>query len=199
MFRGESIVEAANKVLNFKEFKKQQAKALKIGKKGKTITAANLLKKYKNLNKPKKTYLVNEEDLEAINFDEPQEDLFAGESILAAASKVLDYDKFKSEHEQAIQSYNNQLINDTETINYVDDINLDDVAENKNLKIAAKKISDKYRKYRKRKAAVSVPELHKIAETFVQLDKKPKRQVDKAALLAAKNISKKYKKIRRYR
>ena len=66
----------------------------------------------------------------------------------------------------------------------------------KNLKITAKKISDKYRKLRKKKATTSVPKLHKITETFVPADKKkPKKEVDKAALIAAKNISRKYKKI----
>lgn len=50
------------------------------------------LKKYKNLNRPKKTYLVNEEDLETIDYNEPQEDLFVGESILNAANKTLDFD-----------------------------------------------------------------------------------------------------------
>ena len=86
-------------------------------------------------------------------------------------------------------------MNDAETINYVDDIGLEDVRDNKNLKITAKKISDKYRKLRKKKATVSVPKLHKITETFIPADKKNKRQVDKAALIAAKNISRKYKKI----
>ena len=71
LFAGESIVNAANKVLNFKQFKKEQEKELKKGKKGKQIAAKNVLKKYKNLKKPKKTYLVNEEDLETINYDEP--------------------------------------------------------------------------------------------------------------------------------
>ena len=88
--------------------------------------------------------MVNEEDLETINYDEPQEDLFEGESILAAANKVLNFDKFKQEQERKLQQYNDQLMNDAETINYVDDINLEDVRDNKNLKIAAKKISDKY-------------------------------------------------------
>ena len=88
-------------------------------------------------------------------------------------------------------------MNDAETINYKDDIILEDVRDNKNLKIAAKKISDKYRKLRKRKATVSVTKLHKITETFVPADKKNKKtkQVDKATLIAAKNISRKYKKI----
>ena len=86
-------------MLDFKQFKKEQEKELKKGKKGKQIAAKNILKKYKNLKKPKKTYLVNEEDLETINYNEPQEDLFAGESILAAANKVLDFDEFKEEQE----------------------------------------------------------------------------------------------------
>ena len=182
-------------MLDFKQFKKEQEKELKKGKKGEQIAAKNILKKYKNLKKPKKTYLVNEEDLETINYDEPQEGFFAGESILAAANKVLDFDEFKREQERKLQEHNDQLMNDAETINYVDDIDLEDVRDNKNLKITAKKISDKYRKLRKRKATVSVPKLHKITETFVPADKKNKRQVDKAALIAAKNISRKYKKI----
>ena len=182
-------------MLNFKQFKKEQEKELKKGKKGKQIAAKNILKKYKNLKKPKKTYLVYEEDLETINYDEPQEDLFEGESTLAAANKVLDFDEFKQEQERKLQQYNDQLMNDAETINYVNDINLEDVRDNKNLKITAKKISDKYRKLRKRKATVSVPKLHKITETFVPADKKNKKQVDKAALIAVKNISIKYKKI----
>ena len=96
-----------------------------------------------------------EEDLETINYDEPQEDLFEGESILAAANKVLDFDEFKREKERKLQQYNDQLMNDAETINYVDHINLKDVRDNKNLKITAKKISDKYRKLRKRKASAT--------------------------------------------
>ena len=138
---------------------------------------------------------MNEEDLENISYDEPQEDLFAGESINAAANKVIDFDEFKKEQEWKLQNYNDQLINDAETIKYVDDINLEDVINNKNLKITAKKISDKYRKLRKRKAAVSVLKLHKITETFIPTNKKNKKQVDKAALIAARKISKKYKNI----
>ena len=195
MFEGESILAAANKVLDFDKFKQEQEKEQKKGKKGKQVAAKNILKKYKNLKKPKKTYLVNEENLETINYDEPQEDLFEGKSILAATNKVLDFDKFKREHEKKLQQYNDQLMNDAETVKYIDDLNLEDVRDIKNLKITAKKISDKYRKLRKRKATVSVPKLHKITETFVPADKKGKRQRAKAALIAAKNISKKYKKL----
>ena len=162
LFAGESIVDAANKVLNFKQLKKEQEKQLKQGKKSKQRAPKNILKKYKNLKKPKTTYLVNEEDLETINYDEPKENLLEGESILAAANKVLDFDEFKREKERKLQQYNDQLMNNAETINYVDHINLEDVRDNKNLKITAKKISDKYRKLRKRKATTSVPKLHKM-------------------------------------
>ena len=82
---------------------------------------------------------MNEEDLGTISYDEPQEDLFAGESIIAAANKVIDFDEFKQEQEWKLQKYNDQLINDAETIKYVNDINLEDVIDNKNLKITAKK------------------------------------------------------------
>ena len=79
--------------------------------------------------------MVNAEDLETINYDETQEDLFEGESTLAAANKVLDFDEFKPEQERKFQQYNDQLMNDAETINYVDDINLEYVRDNKNLEI----------------------------------------------------------------
>ena len=114
--------------------------------------------------------------------------MFAGESILNAANRVLDFDEFKWEQERQIRQYNDQLMNDADTITYVEDINLDDVRDNKNLKITATKISDKYRKLRKRKATVSVPKLLKISKTFTLADKKGKRPIDKAVLVAAKNI-----------
>ena len=159
LFRGESIVEAANKVLDFEAFKKDQADALKRNekknfesKKSAKIVAKKISQKCKNLKKIKKTFLVNEEDLETIAYDEPEEDLFRGESILEAANKVLNFDKFKKQQETAINNFNENLLENSETINYVDHINLDDVKENKNLKITAKKISIKtYEKERRRK------------------------------------------------
>ena len=41
---------------DFEQFKKEQEKLLKKGKKGKQITAQNILKKYKNMKKPKKHF-----------------------------------------------------------------------------------------------------------------------------------------------
>ena len=79
--------------------------------------------------------------------------MFIGDSILAAANKVLDFDDFKKQQAKAFNSYNQNLLENAEAINYIDDINLDDVKDNKDLKITSKNISKKYRKLRKRKAA----------------------------------------------
>ena len=51
------------------------------------------------MKRPKKTYLANEEDLDSIECNEPQEDLFRGESIVEAANKVLDFEKFKKDQQ----------------------------------------------------------------------------------------------------
>ena len=112
----------------------------------------------------KKTYLVNEGDLETLEYNEPQEDLFRGESTLAAvnkvfyfekikkeqalremknekvdeklflnesvlvaANKVFDYNKFKKQQQDAIQNFNDKLLDNAETTNYADDLSLDDV------------------------------------------------------------------------
>ena len=64
------------------------------------------------------------------------------------------------------------------------------------MKITSKKIIEKYRKLRKRKAASQEKKIKEIIDRFDLQTKKTKRQVDKAALLALKNISKKYKNIR---
>ena len=93
--KGESIIEAVNNVFDFRKFKKDQEKMLKKGKTSRKITAERISKKYKNLKKPKKTYLVNEEDLETEMYDEPQQDLFEGESVLATANKDKNFSKIK--------------------------------------------------------------------------------------------------------
>ena len=141
-------------------------------KKRKNLAAQKIIKKYKNLKKPKRTYLVSEKDIETIDYNSTdEEDIYAGESIVNAANKVFDYNKFKEEgsfagksilnkankvfnfeqfkREQArkIQEYNDELLNETaETINYVDDLNINDVKGNKDLLIVAKKIKEKYKK-----------------------------------------------------
>ena len=113
LFEEESILKAAGKVLDFDTFKKQQERALvennlkkKSSKNIAKIAAKKISNKYKNLKKPKKTFLVDEKDLETIVYDEPEEDLFKGESILAAANKVIDFDEFKKQQANAIEKFN---------------------------------------------------------------------------------------------
>ena len=72
-------------------------------KKRTRITADKKLKKYKNMKRLKTTCLVNEEDIKTIDYTKPQEDLFAGESIVNAVKKVLDFKKFKKEQEKELK------------------------------------------------------------------------------------------------
>ena len=79
----------------------------------------------------------------------------------------------KKNKKKKIREYNDRLLEDTKTINYVNDLDLKDIRENKNLKISAKKISDKYKKIRrKRKPPISTLDFHKISETFVPINNK---------------------------
>ena len=55
------------------------------------------------MKRPKKTYLVNEENLETIDYNEPQGDLFKRESILPAADKVFDFNKSKKQQEDKLK------------------------------------------------------------------------------------------------
>ena len=40
---------------------------------------------------------MNEENIDTIDYNKPQEDLLAGESIVNAANKVIEFEKFKRE------------------------------------------------------------------------------------------------------
>ena len=157
LFRGESIVEATNKVLDFKAFKKDQANALKEmkkknskSKKSAAITAKKISKKYKNLKKPKKTFLVNEEDLETIVYDdEPQEDLFKEESVLEAANKVLDFEEFEKQQENLLNKNKRKAIEKEEQL--IETIKVPKKRKQQNDKaaqLAAKKILKKYKNIR---------------------------------------------------
>ena len=60
--------------------------------------------------------------------------------MIKAANKVFDFDEFKKQQETAINNFNENLLENAETINYIDDIDLNNVSENKTLKISASKI-----------------------------------------------------------
>ena len=150
LFKGESIINAVNKVFDFEKFKKDQSEALKKPtstlKKSTIQTAKKISKKYKNLRKPKKTYLVNEEDLETIAYDEPQEDLFKNESILNAANKVFDFNKFKKEQNELINKYNKRkTFEDLQLAEIIKVPKKRKVQRGKLAQIAADKIRKKYK------------------------------------------------------
>lgn len=68
----------------------------------KKLAAKQVSEKYRKMrqvkNKVPNTFLMSEEDLETIDYNEqPHENIFEGETILAAANKVLDFDKFQKE------------------------------------------------------------------------------------------------------
>ena len=46
--------------------------------------------------------MVNEEDLYTAKYDEPQQDLFESESVLAAANKVFDFKKSQQNQKQRL-------------------------------------------------------------------------------------------------
>ena len=73
-------------------------------KKSTKITAKKILQKYKSIKRPKKTYLVNEEDLETLDYNEQQKDLFRGESIVEAANKVIDFEALKKDHANGLKN-----------------------------------------------------------------------------------------------
>ena len=49
--------------------------------------------------------MVNEEDLETLDYNEPQKDLFPGESIVEAANKVLDFEALKKDQANGLKKW----------------------------------------------------------------------------------------------
>ena len=89
-----------------------------------------------------------------------------------------------------------QKINDAETINYVDDLNLNDVKQNKNLRIATKKIRSKYKKIRReQRKKVEDAKTINYVDNFNVSD----LAENKNLRIAAKKIQERYKKIRQKR
>ena len=73
-------------------------------KKPAKITAQKILKKYKRMKIPKRTYLIDEKDVETIDCNKLKEDLFESESNVKAANKVLDYEPFKRGQEKLLKN-----------------------------------------------------------------------------------------------
>ena len=105
--KSKKIVESNKKNKILKEIDTIDEVKTASDKKRTRVTAQKILKKYKNMKRSEKTYLVNEEDIETIDYSKPQEDLFAGESILNAANKLLNFNQFKKEQEKLLKKGKN--------------------------------------------------------------------------------------------
>ena len=75
------------------------------------------------------TYLIDEKDVETINYNEPQKDLFESESTVKAANKVIDYEAFIRDQEKLLKNSSKKSL--------------------KSAQITAKKISQKYKNIKK--------------------------------------------------
>ena len=105
-------IRREKKIKKIVDVNKKRKKTLKIdtineiknsaAKKSAKKPAKKIVEKYKSMKRPKKTQLVSEKDLETIDYNEPQEDLFKGESIVEAANKVLDFQAFKKDQAAAL-------------------------------------------------------------------------------------------------
>ena len=68
------------------------------------------------MKRPKKTYLVDEKDLQTINYDENQEDVFKGESIINAVNKVSDFEKLLKDQAKAVNNTKKSIIQTAKNI-----------------------------------------------------------------------------------
>ena len=92
--------------------------------------------------------MINKEDLETIAYDEPQADLFKSESILNAANKVLDFNKFKKEQKELINKYNKRkTFEDLQLAEIIKVPKKRKVQRDKLAQIAAEKIKKKIQKH----------------------------------------------------
>ena len=138
---------------------------------------------YKN---PPPTFLVDEVGIKTIDYNNgSDEDMFAKENIVIAANKIFDRHKKQ-------RAENN--LDEAETINYVDDTNLAYVRENKNAKIAAKKTTEKCKRLAPKRKIKPTPAALNI-DGFQNQSKK-RKNTTKSAIITARNIAKKYKKLR---
>ena len=157
-------------------------------KKRNQITAKKISDKYKKMRykKSSPTFLADEADIETIDYnDGSDEDMLAKERIAIAANKI--FDRYKKERAE-----NN--LDEAETINYVDDTNLAYVRENKNAKIAAKKITEKCKRLAPKRKIKPTPAALNI-DGFQNQSKK-RKNTTKSAVITARNMAKKYKKLR---
>ena len=162
-------------------------------KKGAQIAAKRISSKYKKIRYKKPPLPFNFRDIAdeqtvVYTDDRNMEDVSSNRGAIIAANKIKNkYKKIRAKNNSL--SFSLDEIEQAQTENYVDDVDIPDVNLNRNAAIAAKKISNKYKKLtRKRKRYAEI-------EPIEGPVKKPKKSVGtkKSALMATKKISDKYK------
>ena len=198
--RNKSAIIAAKKVSDkYKKIRKsknielvsdiQQTKSNK-----NAFTAAKkIMDKYRKLRGKRAPILFNLADLadaESVVYknDTNLQDVSSTKSAKIAAKNISNkYKKMRAKKE--LFPFNLSDIPDTETIDYNDDTNLQDVNMDKNAILTAKKISQKYRNIRKKRREKS-PELVVVE---VKRSKPSSRLRNNSSIIAAKKIKNKYK------
>ena len=107
------------------------------------------------------TFLVDEEDIERIDYNDDTsfDDVISNRSSFIAANKIKNKHK-KIRAKKKNLPFDLDEIEQAETVNYVDDTDVNDVRLNKNAKIAAKKIVDKRKRIgRKRRSEKNLQNL----------------------------------------
>ena len=125
------------------------------------IATKKILDKYKKMRykKPPPTFLVDEEDIETIDYkdDTSIDNVLSNKSTTIAANKVKNkYKKMRAKKNTL--PFNIDEIEWADTINYVDDTGIADVRQNKNALITAKKITDKHKRLSHKRKRNKCPE-----------------------------------------
>ena len=127
------------------------------------------------------------------NDDRNMGDVSSNRGAMIAANKTKNkYKKMRAKNSSLLFDFDLDETEQAETANYVDDIDIANVNLNRNAAITPKKISDKYKKIRrKRKRARSV-------EPVEEAPKRPKTNNNskKLVMMGAKKIRDKYKNLR---
>ena len=136
-------------------------------------------------------YLVNEEDIETIDYSDDTSivDVISKKGAALAANKIKEkYKEIRTKRNNSPFDLNG--VEKAETINYVDNTDIADLKLNKNAVITAKKISDKYKKLARRRKRERSPE---PTEGPIKTPR-PESQSKKSSVIAVKKITEKYKK-----
>ena len=193
---GKKISDKCKKIRNTNNISVVEEIQEVASKKSAQIAAKNVSDKYKKMRykKPPPPFNLNDiADAESVIYtdDRSMENVRSNRGATIAANKIKNkYKKMRAKNNSL--SFDLDEIEEAETANYVDDVDIADVNLNQNVAITAKKIGDKYKKIRRKRKRTIAKEL--------AIEKEPKRpktsNSKKLVMMAAKKIRDKYKNLR---